>query len=1716
MRPASYRAFQPGHFKGDNDDIEEPRLTIILPEQDSLTVRKGGQTLLPLRLDDTILDVSGDFSDCSKSENGGKHPENYEEDSNKSNQASFFEKSQHKNSMVLNVEEYQYKDPIKIYNMEQLFELFGYEKKFVYKNSVYQLDVTLSEDPESDTNEEVKAQLTRTNETMENIARITQNNNGNSNNHTNNDDTHQIETLNMLSDQLQDQQILLEVEQNQSDDQELIVVYSDTQPKITILQTDHQDNNMTQENESSQMISMNNVAEQIQQKQNHIQIVKDTYYEDQNEEENSITEEEWENLKRQHLQLMNSSNLMGQQSPKSYLSMSPPLQNDSIKESKSKDKKQKNEGSSILQEFLLEDEDEEQMQPLSSKDDPNQKDTNHLEVFSQITKMHKENLSLIEQLREAKKQLEKMNQRLLSTQLANKLQQQTHFAYMFAQPLVLASTRFKIKFEMEQIMDFNKEFNEIKSTLSKTNREIKAKFRQCTLINFAAILSQKPISLHFSGYGVDNSYSSFVGSPGSKIINEEDYLLFETDDGLGELVSEKTIQALIKSSNANLEFVFVASNQSEIAANIFLNAGAKHAICIRQGEKISESALIAFLKLFYNLVFNQSMNICESFKLAQKKIEVIYGLSESLKFNILVRQENENLDLNDNNGRNSSLQFYENSQIKTGSHQCKIFGPLKKGKLDHQEIQVRFNNLKPVNESLKARQRDMHETVSEIINNRLVTILGLPGVGKSSLLKSTCQYLMERNTFQAGILYLSLKGYQNQGLILRKFQSAFLKQELKDKSQTDNSYLEMNSVQIFTKIMESLMILEQELLIVFDNTEEIMYHDKSKYRSFLSELLNASSYVKIVLTSRSTLGDIQEIKEKVQVINEISTSNFIKLYLSKAKTVPIEEIQELLSYTSQENIENLSQEQIVKMLGEHQLFKIICGIPSSALILAKLNQKLTLKQIYNLSVSREVKQVVSSDGIKNNSLLGLRILVEIIINHIDNEDPKTVQFFFLIGQLPGGIKDKELQKIWGSDYTIHLNTLKDYGIIEVLQNPNTGRLKISLSPFIQTYASSKISKNDRIYFSNELSYFYDKLLKKIFEINHKSRKHYDKRAQRDYLLRVQMLKHECNVQALIMRMIDQPTLKRRSLSKCEAFQNLHNSPDKDSRTMSKIEDEISIQLSEINPREAEELCLIDNVVKDAFIQFSKPDYDHHFMSLIQLMKDCQLQNILSSNKKRYHRKQGLWRSFQESTPSRFLNNSNSNTDTQEESLHYIERLVITYCLNLYLFDEIDIAKQFIENQAMFVDGNGLFKANIYKVAGLVYFRCDEAKKAQFAFDKSKKLYRDLDNTHGVALTRFALNYIAKMQLDDLKTITAQQNRQACRLWGKFTKILENFQKVDHIVGQALTHQCLSQLFKIQFTAKKNAPDLEQLQYDFLEHQEQYQKLLQDFQNYQNKAYCPHIRRVQGPEISLIMELVKTNESTNLFPPFNKNHSDMDQNYSNEESLLILDDMDDESAYTMDPRSPNDNSQNFLSPSTIRHHTTNEEERKIYSGSKIIIESLEDEDLLQDETAKTFSPSLLKSDRNSNLTNTRNTGDGQFNDGNSNNKSEDEVRFEDKTSKDLENSNNDDPNCLVPPKYFTSNSRRSMKMSPLEVVEEETEYSFIEQIDKKDPKPRYSMQKLPHTTKMKQYLESNSQPGKIKLRHSLTDRKVQRPKSSHGTVGSAQKVVKVKSQNSFHK
>lgn len=56
------------------------------------------------------------------------------------------------------------------------------------------------------------------------------------------------------------------------------------------------------------------------------------------------------------------------------------------------------------------------------------------------------------------------------------------------------------------------------------------------------------------------------------------------------------------------------------------------------------------------------------------------------------------------------------------------------------------------------RQQDMYEIINLLDFHRLVSILGPPGIGKTSISRNLANYLKDRKKFSDGIIYVGLRG----------------------------------------------------------------------------------------------------------------------------------------------------------------------------------------------------------------------------------------------------------------------------------------------------------------------------------------------------------------------------------------------------------------------------------------------------------------------------------------------------------------------------------------------------------------------------------------------------------------------------------------------------------------------------------------------------------------------------------------------------------------------------------------------------------------------------------------------------------------------------------------------------------------------------------------------------------------------------------------------
>jgi ABC-type cobalamin/Fe3+-siderophores transport system ATPase subunit len=74
----------------------------------------------------------------------------------------------------------------------------------------------------------------------------------------------------------------------------------------------------------------------------------------------------------------------------------------------------------------------------------------------------------------------------------------------------------------------------------------------------------------------------------------------------------------------------------------------------------------------------------------------------------------------------------------------------------------------------------MFKLIQKILSpksNRLLTLLGLPGIGKSSLARKTIQHINERNLLPGGYILLNTSGIKDCEVFLRTFNNKVVTQE---------------------------------------------------------------------------------------------------------------------------------------------------------------------------------------------------------------------------------------------------------------------------------------------------------------------------------------------------------------------------------------------------------------------------------------------------------------------------------------------------------------------------------------------------------------------------------------------------------------------------------------------------------------------------------------------------------------------------------------------------------------------------------------------------------------------------------------------------------------------------------------------------------------------------------------------------------------------------
>lgn len=85
------------------------------------------------------------------------------------------------------------------------------------------------------------------------------------------------------------------------------------------------------------------------------------------------------------------------------------------------------------------------------------------------------------------------------------------------------------------------------------------------------------------------------------------------------------------------------------------------------------------------------------------------------------------------------------------------------------------------------------------------------------------------------------------------------------------------------------------------------------------------------------------------------------------------------------------------------------------------------------------------------TLASLKVSVDTYIQYLNESDPKALKLFNLVGLLPGGVSEEELNYLWGEDWPVYTNKLCRASLL-LKKTELNGLIKYSLLPFMNNYA----------------------------------------------------------------------------------------------------------------------------------------------------------------------------------------------------------------------------------------------------------------------------------------------------------------------------------------------------------------------------------------------------------------------------------------------------------------------------------------------------------------------------------------------------------------------------------------------------------------------------------------------------------------------------------------
>jgi tetratricopeptide (TPR) repeat protein len=488
--------------------------------------------------------------------------------------------------------------------------------------------------------------------------------------------------------------------------------------------------------------------------------------------------------------------------------------------------------------------------------------------------------------------------------------------------------------------------------------------------------------VHFSGHG------------------NEDFLLFEDEKGGSQQLSKEYIKKVFARAKG-IELAVVCAYHSENVGRLLIEAGVKYVIAVRKDFPVYDMTATAFTAQFYSTLFKGN-SIFQAFEIAKLAVEgnpKWDKIREEVKKRIkeegepYLDEEKKFLLLPDDKPIDKEARVTVKAPGKTG---CLV------------EILGKHDTNLPASQSqlFTGRAKEMYEVINLVFENRLVTIKGPGGIGKTALAIEVGRWIHLRNLFNDGIFKIDMRSMKSADSVMLKIAN-ILEIEFKEKEEFFNA------------------ISERDYLLIVDNTEDVLFKDLKGFRQFIDDILKSTARIQLLVTSQKEVGGNLFEKEAVYILPCLETKYAVKLFLKRINV-------------DRATLNDNDFYRLIDKLGGHPLSILIMAAQVSAgTTLGDLLRRVEMHK------AQAVKGITDTDPSHGESL------VLSLSSAYDNLTLKAQVVFQLLSYFPSGIDRNYLGHIIGEDCSDFVWQLLDVSLVDI-----TYTTRITILPSVRLFSLS--------------------------------------------------------------------------------------------------------------------------------------------------------------------------------------------------------------------------------------------------------------------------------------------------------------------------------------------------------------------------------------------------------------------------------------------------------------------------------------------------------------------------------------------------------------------------------------------------------------------------------------------------------------------------------------